>query len=148
MENMKTIEKRQEKEKLALLEILKEMPIIQIACKKVGIGRATYYRWQQDDKEFKRKSMDAMDQGIEYINDMSESQVITLIKERNMSAINLWLKNNHKRYGSKGREYTPISTSEDLTLEEEKIMLEALAMASGKSYENKNRRRIPSKNLE
>ena len=147
MENNQTIEERQDREKILLVDTLKEMPIIQIACKKAGISRATYYRWQQDDKDFKRKSVDAMNQGIEYINDMSESQVINLIKDGNMHAINLWLKNNHKRYGSKGREYTPIPTSEDLTPEEEKIMIEALAMASGKSYGNKNRRTISGKNL-
>ena len=65
-----------------------------------------------------------------------------------MPAIAMWLKNNHKRYGSKNREYTPLATNEDLTPEEEKMMLEALAMASGKSHENKSNTRISRKNLE
>ena len=80
MENNETILERQIKDKETLLEVLKEMPIIQVACKKAGVSRATYYRWQQEDKEFKRKSRDALDHGIEFINDMSESQLITLIK--------------------------------------------------------------------
>ena len=51
MENNKTkIEERQEKEKLALLAVLKEMPIVEVACKRVGISRGTFYRWQQEDK--------------------------------------------------------------------------------------------------
>jgi predicted site-specific integrase-resolvase len=148
MENNKTkIEERQEKEKSALLAILKEMPIIEVACKRVGISRGTFYRWQQEDKIFKRQSMDAMDQGIEFINDMSESQLITLIKKEKMPAISMWLKNNHKRYGAKGRSYTPINSTEDLTIEEENLVLEALAMASGKTYGDKSKRRIHSKNM-
>jgi hypothetical protein len=139
MGNNQDIEERQEKDKLAMLEVLKEMPIIQIACKKAGVSRATYYRWRQGDKLFKRQSMDAMDQGVEFINDMSESQLITLIKEKKMPAIALWLKNNHQRYGSKGREYTPITSSEDLTPDEEKMVIHALSLASGKTHENKGK---------
>ena len=44
-----TIEKRQSKNKEQLLEILKKTPIVQIACEKAGVGRATYYRWRKDD---------------------------------------------------------------------------------------------------
>lgn len=146
MEDNTTIEERQSNDKQAIIEALKEMPIIQIACKKAGISRATFYRWQQEDKDFKRKSRDALDHGIEFINDMSESQLITLIKEKKMPAIAMWLRNNHRRYGSKGREYTPIASAEDLTPEEEKIVMEALAMVSGKSNE-KNRRKLHKKNL-
>ena len=131
-ENNGTVEERKEKDKQLLLDALKEMPIIQVACKRAGISRATYYRWQQEDRDFKRKSLDALDDGIEFINDMSESQLITLIKEKKMPAIAMWLKNNHKRYGSKGREYIPIASTEDLTPEEEKLVSDALRMASGK----------------
>ena len=131
-ENNGTVEERKEKDKQLLLDALKEMPIIQVACKRAGISRATYYRWQQEDRDFKRKSLDALDDGIEFINDMSESQLITLIKEKKMPAIAMWLKNNHKRYGSKGREYIPIASTEDQTPEEEKLVSDALRMASGK----------------
>ena len=148
MENNKTkIEERQEKEKLALLAVLKEMPIVEVACKRVGISRGTFYRWQQEDKIFKRQSMDAMDQGIEFINDMSESQIIQLIKKEKMPAIAMWLKHNSKRYGAKGRSYTPIASTDDLTPDEEKIVLEALALASGKTYGNNTKPRIHSKNM-
>lgn len=95
------IEERQEKDKQALLEALREMPIIQVACKKVGISRATYYRWRNEDKDFFRQTEEALAQGIEFINDMSESQLITLIREKKMPAISLWLKHNNARYGAK-----------------------------------------------
>jgi len=64
-----------------------------------------------------------------------------------MPAISMWLKNNHKRYGAKGRSYTPIASADDLTPDEEKIILEALAMASGKTYGNKSHPRVHSKDL-
>jgi len=130
-ENNQTIEERKENDKQNLVETLKEMPIIQIACKKSGISRATYYRWRQEDKNFLRQSEDAMAQGFEFINDMSESQIVTLIKEKKLPAIALWLKHHHPRYGSKIRSYSPVTQREDLTPEENSILLEALKLASG-----------------
>ncbi|HBT81028.1 MAG: hypothetical protein UX15_C0004G0007 [Parcubacteria group bacterium GW2011_GWA1_45_7] len=121
-----------------ILEILKEMPIIEVACKKAGIGRATYYRWRKEDKEFRRQSDDALSHGIEFINDMSESQLITLIKEKKMPAITLWLRNNHPRYGSRTKIYTPASSREDLSSEEERIVLDALALVSGIKADEQN----------
>ena len=99
------------------------------------------------DKIFKRQSMDAMAAGIEFVNDMSESQIIQLIKKEKMPAIAMWLKHNSKRYGAKGRSYTPVASTDDLTPDEEKIVLEALALVSGKTYGNKSKSRIQSKDM-
>ena len=146
MEN-NTVEDRQIKFKEALINALREMPIIAVAVKKAGVSRDAYYRWGREDKIFRRQAEDALSQGIEFINDMSESQLITLIKEKKMPAIAMWLRNNNPRYGSKGRQYTPIALTEELTPDEEKIVLEALKLTSGKKYENKSNPRIHSKNL-
>ena len=99
-----TIQQRQTKNKQALVAIFKEMPIIEVAVKRASISRDTYYRWRQDDKEFLQQSQDAISQGIEFINDMSESQLITLIREKKMPAIALWLKHNNSRYMRNGRD--------------------------------------------
>ena len=102
-----TIHQRQKKIREMLLTILRKMPIIEIAVKKAGISRDTYYRWRKEDKGFLEESENAVSEGIEYINDMSESQLITLIKEKKMPAIALWLRNNNPRYmkhGEKQRE--------------------------------------------
>jgi len=134
----KTVDERQTDFKAKLIATLKELPIIEAACKRAGIGRDTYYRWRRDDKVFRKESEDALNQGIEFVSDMSESQLITLIKDKKMPAIAMWLKNNHPRYGSKARSYTPMAPVEDLTDEEQKIVLEALAMASGATISKKN----------
>ena len=125
--------------KEALLEALKEMPIIHYACKKSGIGRATYYRWRIEDREFRRQADDALESGREFINDISEGQLVTLIKEKKMPAISLWLKHNHSRYGLiSNKNRIPAATVEDLTPEEEKLVLEALAMSSQNQDENRS----------
>ena len=131
MDENKTVEERQEKDKHVLVESLKEMPIIQVTCKRAGVSRATYYRWRKEDKDFLGQSEDAMAQGFEFINDMSESQIVTLIKEKKLQAMVIWLKHHHPRYGSKVRSYSPVTKREDLTPEENSILLEALKLASG-----------------
>jgi cytidylate kinase len=76
---------------------------VEVACKKGGISRATFYRWCNDDEEFKTEVDNAKVDGVENINDMSEAQLITLIKEKKYQAIALWLKNNHHRFMSEDK---------------------------------------------
>ena len=96
-----TIELRQKKNKEAIVEKLKQSPIIQIACKKVGISRATYYRWRKQDKRFKKLADKAIYEGILLINDMAESQLISAIKDKHMTGIIFWLKNRHSAYADR-----------------------------------------------
>ncbi len=81
-----------------LLDQLKKFPVVEIACKKVGVGRATYYRWRKADAEFAEACDEAIMLSAGYINDMAESQLIAAIKERNMTAIIFWLKHHHGAY--------------------------------------------------
>ena len=96
-----TIEERQVKDKEALIEAFKEMPIVRVACKRAGISRATYYRWRSEDKEFLNQCYDAISVGLDNINDMSDSQLIALIGEKSLQAIKWWQQHNHERYGAK-----------------------------------------------
>lgn len=97
----KTIKKRQEKDKKTLIENLEKTPIIQMACEKTGISRATYYRWRIDDREFEKKADKAIDDGVSLMNDYAESQLISSIRDKNMTAIIYWLKHRHKAYSTK-----------------------------------------------
>lgn len=125
----KTIEKRQSKNKGQLLEILKKTPIVQIACEKAGVGRATYYRWRKEDAEFSQQSDQALLDGSLLINDMAESQLMSAIKEKNMTAIIFWLKHHHSAYLTKV-EITSSQTKDPmLTTEQEDSVRKALLMA-------------------
>lgn len=101
--NQTTIEERQEKDKQAIIEALKEMPIARVACKRAGVSRATYYRWRNEDKKFLQECYGAVSIGIEAINEMSDSQLIALIGEKSLQAIKWWQQHNHERYGAKAR---------------------------------------------
>lgn len=124
----KSIVKRQSKNKELLLEILKKTPIVQIACEKANIGRATYYRWHKDDPEFAQASDQALLDGNLLVNDMAESQMMSAIKDKNMTAIIFWLKHHHPAYLTKV-EITSGSHEEKLSPEEQDSVKKALIMA-------------------
>lgn len=129
MTDQTAITKRQIKEKGALIDQLKKLPIIQIACEKTGVGRTTYYRWKKEDPDFAFDSEDAIQTGRNLINDMAESQLLSEIKEKNMTAIIFWLKHNHPIYGNR-LEVTTGNKNGELSAEQEKIIKKALEMGA------------------
>jgi hypothetical protein len=86
----RTIQLRQQKEREILLEHLKKTPIVQLACEKSGVGRATYYRWRKEDSDFAKKAERAIQKGVLLMNDFAESQLISSIRDKNMTAIIYW----------------------------------------------------------
>lgn len=117
-----------------LLMQLKKTPIVQVACEKTGISRATYYRWRKDDPEFADKADIAIDEGLNLINDMAESQLISAIKDRNLTGIIFWLKNHHKNYSPK-LEVTTKNGDIPITDEQREIIKHSLDMAFGLNSE-------------
>ena len=101
---------RQEKQKELLIEHLKKIPIVQIACEKLGISRSTFYRWRDLDPEFYDQLTEALNKGKSLINDMAESKLIAGIQNNNMPAIMYWLRHNHKTY----RERKPKLPNDDI----------------------------------
>lgn len=122
--------KRNKTEQKVVLEQLRKIPIVQIACERSNIGRSTYYRWRRGDVKFKKATDEAMQDGEEMINDLSESQLITLIKEKNFPAIQLWLRQHHPKYRNKVELTTKTAEEEALTPEEEKMVREALGLTA------------------
>src|SRR3990167_2152319 len=107
---------KKNKKKDDFLAELRKIPIIQVACEKVGLSRTSVYRWKDEDPEFKKEMEKAMADGEAFVNDMSESQLLTLIKEKDWSAISFWLRHHHSAYKNK----LEISTKEvDETLSPE-----------------------------
>lgn len=118
------------RDKTDVIEYLKTTPIIQISCQKAGISRATYYRWRTEDEEFKKQSDQAIEDGVGFINDLAESQLLSSIKDKNMTGIIFWLKNHHADYADKIQVNTDQKVVDDnLTPEEEKLVKRALKMA-------------------
>jgi len=126
-----TIEKRQTKNKELLLDQLKKTPIVQIACEKAGVGRATYYRWRKEDAVFAQTSDQALLDGSLLVNDMAESQLMSAIKDKNMTAIIFWLKHHHPAYATKVEVTTSSKNHEiNLTDEQKQLLNKALEMAA------------------
>lgn len=128
---MSTIAKRRIKEKELLLEQLKKTPIIQIACEKIGVARATYYRWRKDDPKFAEDADMALEDGNKLINDMAESQLMSAIRDKNMTAIIYWLNHHHPAYATKMEITARLKNdNEQLTPEQETLVIKALKLAS------------------
>lgn len=126
-----SVKKRISKEKEIILEQLKKTPIVQVACEKTAIGRATYYRWKKDDSKFKSLADAAIAEGSLLVNDMAESQLLAAIRDGNLTGIIFWLKHHHPSYETRIELRQAVSaTSEKLTPRQEEVMKEALGIAS------------------
>lgn len=126
----KAVAERQQKQKELIIEQLKKTPIIQIVCEKVGVGRATFYRWRKDDKVFADALEQAIFMGVELVNDMAESQLLAGIRDQNMTAIIFWLKNRHKTYGTKVSIDADVHIERKLSEEEQAIIRKALNLST------------------
>lgn len=87
--------------KRRFLEELEKAGNILIACQKVGISRATFYRWKEADKEFKKKAARAERLGRESSNDIAEYGLLKGAKEGKIEHIKYLLSHNSKRYKPK-----------------------------------------------
>lgn len=130
---------KENKFKKQILEQLRKMPLIQVACEKSGVARASFYRWKQKDKVFAKEIDTAIAEGEAMITDMSEAQLITLIRDKNFQAIQLWLKHHHSSYTDKIEISGRITDADEgLTPKQATIVKTALRMAGfGKTYDRK-----------
>ncbi|MFA5211563.1 MAG: hypothetical protein WC414_03625 [Patescibacteria group bacterium] len=120
------------------LEILRKTPIIQLACERSGISRASLYRWKKEDPVFALEVDEAVTEGSGLITDIAESQLLQAIKERNITAVMFWLKHHHKAYANKIELSGNLSVSDQLTPEQEELVKKALELASFKNNPKEN----------
>ena len=129
--NQTTIQKRIDKNQELLLEQLKKTPIVQVACEKVGIGRATYYRWRKENEIFAEQADISIAEGSLLVNDMAESQLMAAIRDKNLTAIIFWLKHHHPHYATKVEVNARLKVdNEALTPEQEALVTRALKLAA------------------
>jgi len=122
--------KKSDKLKEALLDQLKKTPIIQIACEKLNISRMSFYRWKAEDKEFAAKVDEALLDGQLLVNDLAESQLISAVKDRNMTAILAWLKHHHPAYKTRVEIEGTVNTIQELSPEQKELVKKALELAN------------------
>ena len=88
--------KSEQLKKENLLKALKQsLGIVSTACKGVDISRTTYYKYYNEDKDFKR----SVDSISDIALDCAESQLFELIKEKIITAIIFYLKTKGKKRG-------------------------------------------------
>ena len=119
-----------------LLEQLRKTPIVQIACEKLDISRATFYRWKSEDKEFAVLADQAISEGRLLINDVAESQLIGAVKDRNLAAIMYWLKHHHGDYKTKVQIDGRLETIHEMSPEQKILVEQALRLAGIVPEEN------------
>lgn len=84
--------------KKRLIEELSKTGNILFSCSKVGIGRATYYRWKDRYPSFKAAAERAESLGREDMTDVAEAALLTNVKKGDQRAIEFTLKHNSERY--------------------------------------------------
>lgn len=120
-----------DKDKQLIVEQLGKVPIIQLACEKLGIARSSFYRWRKTDEKFAEAIEESLSQGKHIVNDLAESQLMSAIKDGNMTAIIFWLKNNHRNYKTRIELSGKIKTeSDELTPEQEELIMKAIGLTT------------------
>lgn len=145
MSRKDTVKARQNRIKEAFLEQLKRTPTIETACQKVVVARATVYRWIKTSKKFETKVDEALNEGRLFMSDIAENQLFSLIGDKKIEAIRLYLSTHNSRYGNKLELSGKISTKDEpLTDEQKALIKKALKLSSlhtyGKSKTNKTNR--------
>lgn len=122
--------RNQELDKKKLLARLTKSPIVEVACKQANVPRSTYYRWRKDDEVFAEACDVALEESAGRINDLAESQLISAIRDQNMTAIIFWLKHHHKAYRTRIELDAHIKQDQQaLTPEQADMVAQALRLA-------------------
>lgn len=121
---------KKDKVKDEFLAQLKKVPIVQVACEKCGISRNSVYRWKNEDEEFRKEMETALAEGEDLVNDMGESQLLSLMREKNWNAIAFWLRKRNPKFRDKLEVTANFERQEELSPEQEAIVQKALQLAA------------------
>lgn len=142
MSRKDTIVSRQNKLKETFIEQLKRTPTIETSCQKIGLSRATIYRWIKKNKKFENVVDEALNQGRLFMSDVAENQLFSLIGDKKMEAIKLYLSTHNPRYSNKIELSGNISTkNESLTKEQKRLIRQALKLSSLDNYKKNEKRK-------
>jgi hypothetical protein len=117
------------KTKELLLEQLKKTPIIHLACERTGVGRASFYRWKNEDPIFAKQADEALAEGVMLMNDLAESKLLSSVKEGNLTGILFWLRNRHDAYKTRVEISSGQKDEVVITDEQEEIIKKAIGLS-------------------
>lgn len=130
--------RNQTADKKRLLLRLVKTPIVEAACNQANVPRSTYYRWRKDDEAFAEACDEAIEQSSSVVNDLAESQLISAIKDQNMTAVMFWLKHHHRTYRTRIEVDAKIeSVQQELTPDQAELVAQALKLAGLTTDNNK-----------
>jgi len=112
------------------LEELRKVPIVQVACEKSGLSRNSVYRWRKEDKQFEKEMEKALAEGEALVNDLTESQLFNLIKEKSWPAISFWLKHRNSKFKERIEIEGGFKVIEELSPEKSEQVKNALTLAN------------------
>jgi hypothetical protein len=92
---MTKVNRSQHTKKALLVALEKSLGVVTMACKSVGVDRATFYKHYNSDPEFKQ----AVDDIENIAVDFAESQLHKKIKEGDTTATIFFLKTKGKKRG-------------------------------------------------
>lgn len=122
------VERRKENDKRRVLEELRKYPIIEVACKRAAIPRTNLYRWRSEDAVFDSAVEEALREGRLLVNDIAESQILSMIKNQKFPAVSMWLKHHHPLYSPKDKRAPPSRSKAELTEEQKEQVKRALGL--------------------
>ncbi|KND48118.1 MAG: hypothetical protein AB201_00790 [Parcubacteria bacterium C7867-006] len=121
---------KKNKIKDSFLEQLRKIPIVQVACEKTNVSRNSIYRWRKEDPKFLGEMELALAEGEALVNDMTENQLLSLIKDKSWNAISFWLKHRNPKFREKVEITAKLESSkETLSPEQEALLKKALLLA-------------------
>lgn len=112
------------------LDNLRKVPIVLVACEKSAISRNSVYRWRNEDEKFRNEMDAALVEGEALVNDMSESQLLSLIREKSWNAISFWLRHRNPKFKEKVEITAKLENGKEaLSPEQEALIKKALLLA-------------------
>lgn len=87
-----------------LLKEIEKNGNVSLSCAKVGVDKATFYRWYKD-KKFKKKAEGSIKRGRATNCDFAESSLMILVKQQKLEAIKYLLGHNSPIYKRNTTDY-------------------------------------------
>jgi len=87
--------------KKQILERLTKNFTISSACHAVGIDRKTFYRWIEEDIEFKTQAYDNIQESKKDVTDAAYTRLVKHIENGNLTAVMYWLNNKDPEISDK-----------------------------------------------